>query len=262
MKSHKTHLLRYIASYILFILPCFLFAENYFGNYKIFTFDYQLYKSIDNIPDTLFISDFSVGKGNEVPVNWRVERHSQHSGSIMGSSSFKLLSRGNRFFPLLPRISSYIVDLEFEYIFYGQRSNLLRLFYRYDKESQSGEFIEFIIEGRDQYRLLRGTFDGRSSSGIKEVLRGGLSDSKVVLTVNTNLEGTSVIVNGQSSEVFATNHAVPSIVALEHGGASMQDVSLKKFNIYTFDDVSEAEVLPEVKVVFPSGMHGMDIPFT
>lgn len=243
MRSFKTYFLQYIASCILLILPFLLSA-------------------VENKPDTLFISDFSLGKGSEIPLNWELERYSQHSGSIMGSSCFRLLSPGNRYLPLLPKLSSCIIDLEFDFIFYGRNSNLLRLFYRYDKESQSGEFIEVIIESQDYYKVLRGTFDGRSSSELKEVLRGGLSDSKVVLTVNTNLEGTSIIVNGQSSEVFATNHAVPSIVALEHGGASMQDVSLKKFNIYTFDDVSEAEVLPEVKVVFPSGMHGMDIPFT
>jgi hypothetical protein len=258
---------------ILFFLPGISLDAGNLNNFEKFSFDHEACKKSGSINtslindnnrkiDTVLISDFSVGKGNEVPINWKVERCSQHSGSVMGSSCFRLLSSGNRFFPLLPKMSSYIIDLEFEYIFYGRNSNLLRLFYRYDKESQSGEFIEIIIEDHDHYRLLQGRLDGKKFSEREEVLRGELPDSKVRLIVNTNLESTSIIVNGQSTNIFATDYDIPSTVALEHGGAGMQDVCLQKFNIYTFDDIRESEIIPEVKIVFPSGMHGMDIPFT
>src|SRR5690606_12295026 len=63
-------------------------------------------------------------------------------------------------------------------------------------------------------------------------------------------------------EEFTTHIDIPSIVALEHGGASMQDVSLQKLNVYTFDDIKESEIIPEVKIAFPSGIHGMDIPIS
>lgn len=211
----------------------------------------------------VFTADFSVGKGNETPVNWKVERHSQHVGSTVGPSYFRLLSPGNRYLPLLPKMTTYKIDLELDRTaIYGKNSNILRLFYRYDDEDQHGEFIEIIIKKNDGISVLKGIFDGNKFSVREEILSGVLSGNEVNLTVRTDQERTSITINGQDSTSFGTYYSTPSTVALEHGGARMQEVRLQKFNVYTTESIKESGILPETKIVFPKGIHMMDIPIT
>jgi hypothetical protein len=213
--------------------------------------------------DTVFVADFSIGKGNEIPLNWEVERHSQHKGSIMGNSFFRILSPGNRFLPLLPKMSTYIINLELDYTkIYEKNSNIFRLFYRYSEVKQEGEFVEIIIEEKNNFKVFRGIANGRELYDREEISNGVLSCHEINLQVLTDMYQTKISLNGQRCSTFDTNYRIPSTIAIEHGGARMQEVRLRSLNVSSSDNIKEYEIFPPVKIVFPWDIHGMDIPIT